>query len=254
MLDPGGNEGIPDEILHHHLVVAEGSLAVWSRYGLMIAYKPDCEIYAETTERQFIDLVTLAGDVTAFANRDDCSGSMLIDEAERLTKQVAQTRYRLTLPENRPLARFFETTGLGELLHTVRDLNITVAERVRNQRLDEQSKDMAKHTHTIAHVQTSVEWLEIFIIAVYTIEAARFFVEQYPNLGNYHIAIVFGIAILVAAVTAGILRPQTMSDDHRPIIIVVSLLLLLALGIGVSLWFKPAIQQNTQAGALEHKP
>jgi len=235
MLDPGGNEGVPEEILHHHLIVAEGSLAVWSRYGLMIAYKPDCEGYAETTERQFIDLVTLARDVTAFADRDDRPGLMLIDEAERLTKQVARTRYRLTLPENRPLARFFETTGLGELLHTVRDLNIAVAERVRNQRLDEQSEHMVQHTHTIAHVQTNVEWLEIIIISFYMSELARFFIEQYPSFKDYEVAFVFGIAIVVACATALFLKPWAMSRDRRPIRILIIVGLALLLGIGISL-------------------
>ena len=242
MLDPDGNEGVPDEILHHHLIVAEGSLAVWSRYGLMIAYKPHCKGYAETIQSQFIALVTLARDVITFANRDDRPGSMPIDEAEsltdraeHLTKLIAQTRYRLTLPENRPLARFFETTGLGELLRTVRDLNIAVAGRIRNQKLDEQSRLMVEHTHTIAHVQTNIEWLEIIIISVYATEMARFFTEKYPVFGAYEITFVFCIAIVAAGLAALLLRPWTMSRGWRQYVLLGIVALLVIAGIAVSL-------------------
>jgi hypothetical protein len=254
MLDPGGNEGVPDEILHQHLIVAEGSLAVWSRYGLMIAYKPDCEGYAEATERQFIDLVTLARDVIAFANRDERPRTELMDEAERLTKHVARTRYRLTLPENRLLARFFETTGLGGLLQTVRDLNIAVAERVRNQRLDEQSERLGENTQTIAHVQTNIEWLEIIIISVYATELAGFFAARYPISASYEIAFVFGAAIVAACLAAILLKPWAMSHGRRPFFVLGAIALLLLIGIGLSLHSKKETQQNIQAGGAEHKP
>jgi hypothetical protein len=253
MLDPAGDEGVPDDVLRGHLIVSEGSVAAWGRRGIALACKPDRARYAEATEQQFVDLVKLARDVVAFADRDGNPHAVGVDEAERLTREVAHARYRLALPENQPLARFFEATGLGELLHTVRDLNIAVAGRSRNQALDDQSRRLGEHTETIAHVQTNLEWLEIIIISVYSTELARLFTESYPIFAGYDLAFVFAIAIGVAGLTAFVLKPWRMSRDRRPIVILVVIALMLSAGIAANLWFKPGGQQDSKAAAVEHR-
>jgi hypothetical protein len=196
-LHPGAAEGVPTDFLTRHLLVARDWVAVWSRRGIAVAFKPAAEREAKELEARFRDLVKLARGVEGFIESGSRPLSETLAEGEELARMAARMSHELALPENRLLSRFFEALGLRELLASLRDLNQAAAGR-------ERTEEMIRHTKTVATVQRKVELLEIFIVGFYVTELAKIIADGLKS-GDWVIPVVAGPAGMAAAVL--LLRP-----------------------------------------------
>jgi hypothetical protein len=113
----------------------------------------------------------------------------------------------LALPESRLLSRFFEAIQIGHALHTLRDVNHACADRKRNKELDRQTREFSQNTKTIAHVQTKLEWLEVFFAGIYATEVSRIITELKDVPKDTAIWIVVGSGVVAALAILLLLRP-----------------------------------------------
>jgi hypothetical protein len=110
----------------------------------------------------------LSHEIEAFARRawTKAEEPELMAEGERLTRQVVELRRRLARPEMRPLGRFFEASGLANVVETLRDINSTSAAQSQLERTEE-------HLHEISRVQKVVHVVEYALVATYMAELAH---------------------------------------------------------------------------------
>jgi hypothetical protein len=200
ILHPKSEEGLPLDLVARHVFTTRDWMGVWSRTGVIIAYKPgDGERDAHDAQRRFTQIIELARSVQRrFSSGTDYRHiERRMEDADELTRRAAELRYQLILPENRLLSQFFDAINIGELLQTMRDMLLGL------------------NTHTTAEVQTKVEWLEIFLVGFYGTELARSVVEQLDlqHLWGEDIGQPVGLFIIVTAgalftgLTAWLLKP-----------------------------------------------
>jgi len=206
----------PLDFVQRHLVVAPGCVGVWGDRGIGIAYKPDQRISAQpqgtpdcdnAVEKDFVRIVALARQIDELiaksenlsANGRDPGSShsgepresepsnlpqQIAAEGELLARTAARIKHNLTLPHSDLLRRFYDATGIDELLTTLRDLNQTAAEHLRREQMDEQARKTRESTETVAEVQSKLEWVEVFIVGVYAVDAIDIFTKHILGEGN----------------------------------------------------------------------
>jgi hypothetical protein len=211
---------VPTDFLIRHLLVHDQWVAVWSRRGAAIASKPNDE--SQRFKGLFERFAKLSGDVGELTLQLEKStpGSELVkpdpsqeatllkrskglvDESEKLIAQVASLRRELALPENRLPSRYFEATRLGDVLATVRDIHRSAVEKVEREEARERDSKIATNINTMAHLQTIVEWIEIFVVSVYAAELCDKLTED-----KHEPLIISAAAAFGAAVTAVLVLP-----------------------------------------------
>lgn len=201
VLHPDPGKGTPTDFVTRHLLVNRDWVGVWSRRGIVIAFKPAAEGNVQAIERRFRELASLARRVEVFIGVEVLPIHETVAKGEELTRAAARVCHELALPENRLLSRFFDALGLRELLGALRDLNLAAADRAAREQLAQQTMELMRHTKTVADVQVKVEWLEIFIVGFYATELAKIILET----GRVLIPLAAGIVSMAAAMLA--LRP-----------------------------------------------
>ncbi len=206
----------PLDFVQRHLVVAPGCVGVWGDRGIGIAYKPDQRIAAQpqgapdcdnAVEKDFVRIVALARQIDELiaksenlsangrdpvsshpAELNDSGSSnpaqQIAAEGEQLARTAARIKHNLTLPHSDLLRRFYDATGIDELLTTLRDLNQTAAEHLRREQMDEQARKTRESTETVAEVQSKLEWVEVFIVGVYAVDAIDIFTKHILGESN----------------------------------------------------------------------
>lgn len=245
VLYPDLQGATPPDFADRHLVVAPRCVGVWGDRGIAIAYKsvPGAEQQDDDggTQQDFVDIVTLArrideliaaGEKLAHSppaisslspathGNLDAGGNTaetVAAEGEDLARKAAQIKHNLALPHSELLRRFYEATGIDELLSTLRDLNQTAAEHVRRAKMEEQAQRLAENTETVAEVQSKVEWLEIFIIGVYAADVIDIFTrhEGRERFWWETALLLFGFAAFMLLATFA-LRPWEKKRAEEP--------------------------------------
>jgi hypothetical protein len=212
VLDPDGSEGLPEEALTHHLVVDADSVSVWSRRGVVIAAKKDAAGRAKEVEDRFKELAAMGRDLEDLLemaaasqpadDEHDVQRRARIERGERLMRRVIRLQHELVLPQYRVLRSFFEATGLSELLGQVHNVNAVELERAQAWRMDE-------NIETVAAVQRTTHWIEIFLVSVYAVELFHALGESF----RFHHDLVGWSVIAVAAFSVvaslWVVRPWT---------------------------------------------
>jgi hypothetical protein len=201
----------PHDFAEQHLVVGLRCVGVWGDRGVAIAHKPKAGSTAAPsgnasaeddsgTEQDFIKIVALArgidqliaegagltevaskrADLQSNENADGAPNlaEVIAARGEILARSAAQIKHNLTLPNSELLRRFYDATGIDELLATLRDLNQTAAEYLRREKMEEQARRQAESTETVAEVQSKLEWVEVFIVGVYAVETIELFAKH----------------------------------------------------------------------------
>jgi hypothetical protein len=257
----------PHDFAQRNLVVAPRFVGVWGDRGIAIAHKPKPQTTGTTaelqqddngTERDFIKIVGLAraidqliadGEGLARENHsaphgedDDPTTGQAEEIAARgevLARTVAQIKHNLTLPHSDLLRRFYDATGIDELLSTLRDLNQNAAEYLRRRKMDEQASKTRESTETVAEVQTKLEYLEVFIVGVYALEmldTTTKYLEGSDKVKGI-LVITGGLGFLI--VTAAMLVPwnrvrkEKSFSARKPLVV---LLCALLAWVGAILW------------------
>ncbi len=245
VLYPDLQGATPPEFTQRHLVVAPRCVGVWGDRGIAIAYKPSESTSRDEnhggSEQDFMNIIALAREIdrliadskklsaspssspamqTPAENAHEAADPNLGDEiaarGEVLARKAAQIKHNLTLPHSELFRRFYEATGIDELLSNLRDLNQTAAEYIRRERMAEQARKLGENTETVAEVQSKLEWVEIFIVGVYAAEVLDIFTrhggEETSGAARLPLLIAFTI---VMALTTIILRPWEKKTPKR---------------------------------------
>ncbi len=135
-----------------------------------------------------------------------------------LARDAARIKHKLTLPHSDLLRRFYDATGIDELLSTLRDLNQNAAEYLRRRKMDEQASKTRESTETVAEVQTKLEYLEVFIVGVYAIEMFHTFSEYLTGRDDLKPFIVLVGSLLFLILTAWKLVPWERKPGQAPVL------------------------------------
>ncbi len=178
-LHPEAGAGVPDDFLHRHLFRTRDWIGVWSRRGIIVANKRHAAETAEGFRNVFEELIDLSREIRLLAETELTAdnGEEMVAHGESLMRRVVTVKHLLALPQNRLPGRFFEASGLAEVLGMLRDVNEAAVEKVRSARSDStlaKIRDLnlsaGKSLKESTELQGKVEWLEVFIFAVYIAE------------------------------------------------------------------------------------
>ena len=245
LLDSDGSEGPPDEVLDQHLVVDAESVCVWSRRGIVVGLKERSAKRAVEIRGDFKRLAALAGAVQylvkmkrggstqepASPHPEPHAGPDEVDSLRRkrirvgetLMRRVAQLRHRLALPQARLVRSFFEANHLGPVLETARNVNLADLDRAQTSRMDDNIK-------TVADVQKTLHWIEIFVISVYAVELFHMLGKSF----EFDPAYIAWSIIVVAAVTpvaiASVLQPWRHGGVSRGMVVFLLWIAVLLIG------------------------
>ncbi|HEV2970893.1 MAG TPA: hypothetical protein VGY55_13055 [Pirellulales bacterium] len=223
-LEPEAGTGVPTDFLERHLFRATGWLGVWSRRGIIVAFKSDMSKKIVGFRDVFAELIALAEDLQKLVEAaPTAEGSeQIVAESHRLTRRLAVEKHTLSLPENRLLGRFFEASRLDEVLEMLRDVNEAAVERVRTARSDatlSQIRDLNSSSERSIkesiELQGKVEWLEVFFFAVYIAELIHIVGDSLHFNGQ-----LVGFGALTCSIIAGalayhVLNPKEHVKLHR---------------------------------------
>jgi hypothetical protein len=223
-LEPEAGTGVPTDFLERHLFRATGWLGVWSRRGIIVAFKSEMSEKIVGFRDVFAELIALAEDLQKLVEAAPTSESseQIVAESHRLTRRLAVEKHTLSLPENRLLGRFFEASRLDEVLEMLRDVNEAAVERVRSARSDDtlsQIRDLNSSSERSIkesiELQGKVEWLEVFFFAVYIAELIHIVGESLHFNGQ-----LVGFGALTCSIIAGalayhVLNPKEHVKLHR---------------------------------------
>lgn len=260
-LDPDGGPGVPTDFLERHLLKNVHWTAVWSRRGVIVAYKPEAEARAKAFGILLAELSRISNAVVRLKQEADklqkqveklqtgptreagehrakaeLLDANMLDENEKiirtgedLTFRVAQAKYDLSLPDNRLLSRFFEATRLDEVLAMIHDIVRAATERAQAERQSQLADETRKNTKMVAEVQNKVEVLEVFIVSVYAVELLHALNDTNLHHGKPLAFVLLGGAVAAALIVAMLLRPfKHMSKGHRWIVRLVALAMVVA--------------------------
>jgi len=197
LLNPNAREGVPSDFTERHLFFTPDWLGVWSRRGVMVAFKQSAGERALDLEQGFQKLADLARRAELFIHSEMVPSANLADvvsEGNELMRDVALRSHDMALPDNRLLSRFFEAIQLDPVLAKVRQVNVAAADRLRNEKLDAQTAEFTRNTATVAEVQSKVEWLEVLFLGFYSIEFVNVVLEHWHE--RFTVSIIGGVGIL----------------------------------------------------------
>lgn len=245
---------VPSDFISRHLVIDRDSVTVWNRRGLAIAFKGEAGAarsqQMEDTVREMagIRVAVIAGLQLAVkrveAAHPATANEDLLVRAEQLSRSLAAIQLNAAQPERTALRRFFEANRFGEILETVRGLHLQAAERARQARESAATARMDENLHTIAHVQTMVEWIEIFLVSVYAAELAHMIWS-----GSHLVPVIAAAA--GAALTAWGVLPTKRQKIGVTAIAFVAFLGLAALIEPASEWFKHGAKAVAKIGQTD---
>jgi hypothetical protein len=272
-LETEAGPGVPTDFLERHLFRTQHWVAVWSRRGMIFAYRPEASSRIDEFRNLFTDLISLADELHQLLERvrNGQANEEIVREGQLLTRRLAEAKYELSLPENRLLGRFFDASRLDEVLGMLRDVSENAVERVRAAKADatlvQSGASLAqikKLSRQSVNLQGKVEWLEVFFVAVYFAELLHI-VGDSLHFNKW----VVGLGSLVGSVAAGalafyVLEPKKHAKLERLTRFVVMigcgvLVVFLALGAsGLIGWLSKEREEALPVRVVndddEHKP
>ena len=188
-----------------HLIREAAWLGVWSSRGIVVAYKRQAEALVQEWENEFRELVSLAGGMdslvrlkTAGAEAEHHHRSKhrkaVLDEGKKLALRVDRLSLYLASPGGRLLRPFFEATSQNVLLERI------VSEH--------QSEQTGENIDEIVEIQSKVEWVEIFIVAVYGIELLIHTVHAFQHWTTTGALVFVAVAMLMVIAFYVLLSPK----------------------------------------------
>lgn len=218
MLHPETSQGLGSELLQAHTFKSKDLIGIWSRRGIVIAFKPSVEREVALLRRHFFRVVVLSRHFEDLATvrpmqLNEARISRAVRRSEFLIGKLAMMRYKLTLPENGLLSHFYEVTNLNEIASVLRDLNNGAARQVRQRRLDEQTRELNKSARTVAKVQAKLEWLELFFVAIYVTELGHIVAELLELKGWLPLMSIVAMGSGIASLFAWLLKPWRTEEE-----------------------------------------
>jgi hypothetical protein len=254
-LQKDATEHFPVDFDAKHVLKTNEWVGVWSRRGIAIAYKASATEKVAATRQVFDRLVTLAQQVEKLpallqaASRESAEFAGLDRHARRHRKeaespfrpvqelgeqqlqQMVELRRSLADPECILASRFFEASKIEEILRSARDVYLAAVEQ-------SQSRALAETARETSELQSKLEWLEIFIIGVYSVELAAHVGHAFRFDDEFLGFSLIGFALMVPAIAFRLLRPYEHPGMEpgrlRRAIVLLAILFGLFLGIGLA--------------------
>jgi hypothetical protein len=191
-LHPDGRGAIPQDFARY-LVVAPDEVGVWDERGIAVAQKaraPQGVDADDSKLRDFTELISLVRDVDQFAvewksTQDsgapvgkfgaerkpaDDALQLIASDGEDLARRVLELQHFLTQPGRDLQRRFCEAIGFEHLGKRLYELNQTIAERLRRQQAEEESRRREARALQVAQLRGRLKWLELFVIGFAALE------------------------------------------------------------------------------------
>jgi hypothetical protein len=289
VLEERGIKTVPADFESRHLVRVPAGLVIWNRRGVAVAWRrgdppngPDGLAVCKILRNQLDNLASLTCDVEKYVNAvsssetghtagtaptnptgyeavdrsevvdqhgiDDRRGQRL-DEGRVLVVQVARLRIEAARPEGRVLRGLIETSRFSDIaasLHNLHQQTILTASALEAER----------NVTAIRETQDKIEWVEIFLVGVYSIYLINYLGEgfHFGKIGDYvgwcilwGTAIAWGLGWLL-------LRPHLTKTDWRKafgVLVLVGILLTSYIYFGMSK--RHQIHNEERSGAKESK-
>lgn len=232
----GGAVEMPGDFNDRHLTRDAELIAVWSRQGVAIAYRPEASGRVEKIAAEFQKLVLLLETIREITGNEKKRD---LEKSEKLLYEVAVMRQELSLPDHLiAFRRFVDAIGLHETLATVRDLMAAG-----------ENKEIAAATQTaieaVREGQQRVEMLEILFVTLYSIELINILLERLAKaadgVGLVETRLLCGLGVFVAGIVLWGLAPKKRrAGKWNPISLIPGLTILL-LVVAIAATFYPVL-------------
>jgi hypothetical protein len=193
-LDSDAELSVPADFERRHLIKTARWVGVWSRNGVIVAVKapgeaagsakrdPDRPLVGKWFRDTFLKIVELSrvlqayyGEAEAGGRADDSPGwerrlEQRVQKGEGLMQELAKAKNELARRGGRLLAPFFEASRIDKVLEAYRDVYLAGAERL-------QAKKTNDNIHHLTEIQHKIEWVEVFLVGVYALEAVHILAE-----------------------------------------------------------------------------
>jgi hypothetical protein len=223
-LEGSAGAEVPPTFREDHLLVDPDGLVVWSRHGVAVALKTAAS--EDNKKSRGLELREGVKELAAIARETEvllktpspgrgdpgwvAATERRVDEGERLMRRIVQFKFGLILPEGRFLRRFFEAIQLDEVVKILRDVNSADVQRAQAARMERGASEMGRHMETVAEVQSTFHWVEIFLISVYAVELFHALGESFR-----FIKLFVGIALVGVGIGAALFMLLGVPRDSR---------------------------------------
>lgn len=188
LIRPNVRPGYPTDFETRHFQSDLGTLSVWSRVGLAMAYSHEGEAAVSEDRRVFEGLTRLCLDAaSAIPEQDDQEQSSNKEDLDGLLARYAHWATQLAQPRYRLLRRFWD--GVHQ-----QDVVERLAER---HAANKQVTFLTK----IQRIQEKLEWFEVFVISVYVVELLHLY-HSFEKEKPHGMGMLLGAFILLL-ITAG---------------------------------------------------
>jgi hypothetical protein len=242
-------DGVPTDFTENHLITSLQWVAIWSRHGVGVGFRGSAAGEIKALRTSFEQMAALSTEMYTFLDpQPDVDPAQNVRLGDTLIRRHVQLKHDLATPGARVLRRFLESVRMDQALATLRDVNASSAEQLRQKLIDrqnehlieqnahmlEQSKHQLKSTETIAAVQTKVEWLEIFFVGIYATEMTRTITEFLGVRRNLAAVFTIAAAAIFTVAAAFVLQPWKhieKAQKPRALVFVILMIALWLLGI-----------------------
>jgi hypothetical protein len=141
-LELAGVRTCPSDFVERHLLVTPFRVLIWSRRGMIIAYRSAGKLEADFLGRQLGEIAGVARDIRAFQDEvrallDEDRGAdadAVQAKSYLLLDRVINSLLAMAMPEGGALRRFCEVTRIDGVLAMLRDLSATVTQYAETKR------------------------------------------------------------------------------------------------------------------------
>jgi hypothetical protein len=226
ILEDQDTSTLPSDFETHHLVPGAHAIVVWSRRGAAIAHRGEkgkeeanklVEAFSSVAEvRQGLGRMLkgnggksdeLAWDMAAQGER--------LQEGARLTETIIPLQLLASSPEGAALRRFFASTPFDSVLQSLHELNQGNLGLLHQQAIEYAATSVNKNVQAITSMQTKVEYVEVFLVGMYSIYLIHYLGEAF-HFGDvpYYVGSWIIAGIVIASTVAALLLQPWHQDKH----------------------------------------
>jgi hypothetical protein len=225
ILEDQGVSTLPSDFETNHLVPGAHSIVVWSRRGAAIAYRGEKGgEQAKSLVDAFRSVAEIRRGLGQMVEHDSApqgdgepDANERLSKGERLTRKIIPLQLLASSPEGAALRRFFASTPFGSVLQSLHELNQGNLGLLYQQAIGRAAASVNQNVHAIKSMQTKVEYVEVFLVGIYSIYLIHYLGEafEFRQAGHYYVGSwIIGGTIFASGVAACLLRPWEHDDKH----------------------------------------
>lgn len=212
-LETPGVGSVPADFQTRHLVRTAHAITVWNRGGLVVGYRDDAGRRAAHRIREAVleiadlskGMAVLLGDNSAPEQSDAAAASL--QRSDLLIRKVARLKHLTTGSDGRVIREFLTAVGFDSLIDGLHNLNHQSQNLRLHEAMTRSAEEVRDSVRAIEEMQGKVEWVEVFLVAVYSVYLVNYLGENFRFAHDYvGYSILLGSG-LAAGLTALALQP-----------------------------------------------